>query len=404
MAQPSDIALTTIAETGDIPPAIAAAILVQVAVRLDRWMSARSPAHLIVPRMEDLTLERGGRVWWRRGRSIPASNAVAALGALLESLLARAPQRQTPPGLVYVISRATDPRHLAPIGSIREFATAVARHAPRRPMGAIDALIARHLASARAVPALDGDSTIADVRRRRRAGGTSLTTIAEDTHIPVSLLRELEWGVYDNWRLPQAAAVVAAYAERAGLDPGDVIAIIAREQRQTALVPVRGVPLALVARVKELEGSHRALPFALAAALFAALALATPSERSAPQTAAVRADVRLTPVSAGPPVREQAPADRKLVPLSPANDQRNTHGPVLRTPSRKLTRAPRRAAPPPSDAISATRANVAPDVESADQADSGPRRALVRLANAIAGDGRHRVEPFPRPAPEEPPD
>lgn len=297
MPQPSRVALTDVVRTIEIPPAVSAAILAQISVRLDRWISARRPVQVIVPRMEDVALERGGGVWWRRGRSVPAPDAVGALGCLLEALLARAPQRQAPPGLVYVVSRATDPGHLAPIGSVREFAAAVTRHAPARPLGAIDALIARHLADACGAASLGRDSTIADVRRRRRAGGTPLRTIAEDTHIPVSLLRELEWGVYDNWTLPHAASSVAAYAERAGLDPGNVLAVIGRDQQQPeTLLPVRVGPTSLAARADRVELRHHALPFALAALLVGVLAVAAPSDHAAP-TATVNAETIVRPAA-----------------------------------------------------------------------------------------------------------
>jgi hypothetical protein len=404
MAQSSRIPLLTVAGTTDIHPAVSAAILLQVAVRLDRWVSARNPQRLIVPRLEDILLERGGRVWWCRGRGMPTTAGVAALGHLLEALLSRAPERHATAGLLYVVSRATDSRHLAPIRSLREFAGAVARHAPSRPLPTIDALIASHLARASGAATVDGGSTIADVRRWRRAGGTSLKTIAADTHIPISLLRELEWGVFDNWMLPHTAQSLSAYAQRAGLEPSVVLAVVAREQQHCGtLVPVGRQPVALVAPRAGLVRDERVLPFAIAALLVGMLAATAPGD---PRTDA-------TPVAAESIVERPVPPVDRPVPASDTGKVEEPEPVAAPADDREPVRPPTTQRMGRSSRASSTRQRArivhpavlppaAPSLPVREPA-AHPDNPLRRFARALAGDGRHRVEPFPRPAAEEPP-
>jgi cytoskeletal protein RodZ len=64
-------------------------------------------------------------------------------------------------------------------------------------------------------------------RANRRARGASLAAIGADTGIPVSLLRELEWGLFDNWWSSTGAEKpLRAYADAAGLDPDAVSALV----------------------------------------------------------------------------------------------------------------------------------------------------------------------------------
>jgi cytoskeletal protein RodZ len=72
--------------------------------------------------------------------------------------------------------------------------------------------------------------TVSDVRRARRATGLSLSEIAERSRIPVSLLRELEWGYFVNWPAGHYGRTqLVRYARAAGLDDHIVIRAVAAE-------------------------------------------------------------------------------------------------------------------------------------------------------------------------------
>jgi hypothetical protein len=386
MALPTRIPLRDLVETVEIQPAQSAAIVAQVAARLDRWMAARRPDKLVVPSLEDLAIERGGRIWWRRGACVPADRTVRALGALLGALLARAPQGSAPAGLLYLASRSTDPRHLAPLTQRDEFLAAVLRHAPEEPLHAVDALLARYFAVAAGLTRLTDRASIADVRRWRRAGGMSLRTIATDTGIPVSLLRELEWGVYANWPVPHAHGSIAAYAERAGLDADAVLAIVSREQGDTS----SALPVPLARPLATADRRHGALPYAAAAALVLLLALAAPGD--APERVSVAAPPG--PVIGRPDVvpvtgpRDSTPAVRPL-PLEP-------HGREGATEVRRDSTTSSRPITPPSPPAASSPAGSTPrsTVRRSSPPSSNP---IARVGRAIVGDGRHRVEPFPKP-------
>jgi cytoskeletal protein RodZ len=402
--QPSRVALPDLLRTVELPPSVSAAIVSQVAVRLDRWATARRASRVIVPRLEDLMLERGGRVYWRRGRSLPIREAVRALGGVLDALLARAPHRQIPPPLVYLVSRATDANHLAPIESLHDLAAAISRHCPARPAAAIDAAIARWAADVCGAPSLGPDSTIADVRRRRREGGTSLKTIAGDTDIPVSLLRELEWGVYDNWPIPLAAGSIAAYAARAGLDPETVLSIVDREQetlqpRRAALPVVSSSSMMILIGRAPAGVPQQAMPFALAALLALVVALAAPSDsRTAVPApgAALSSDAVLEEAPVVEPIAtgNQEPEEAAGAATRDENTQPMKHQPRRpeRNPSTRPAASQRAASATASLARNSDRERGRP------AAGSG---AFVRLAHALTGDGRHKVAPFPRPAGEQ---
>jgi hypothetical protein len=215
--------------------------------------------------------------------------------------------------------------------------------------------------------------------------------------------------VYDNWRLPHSAGIVAAYAERAGLEPSDVLAIIAREQHQTALVPVRLERHRLVPHARVGKADHRSVPLALAAFLMVALALATPSdpetERVASAAIAPRPAARVVPAAVTPaqdPVDRVEPSRKKAsAPVSNRPAATRKHK-VAKRPPRQQSAVVSNGAPAASRAT--WESEPPGDVVTAAETQSTPRQAFARLARAIAGDGRHRVEPFPRPAVAERPD
>ena len=70
----------------------------------------------------------------------------------------------------------------------------------------------------------DNELTISDVRRARRATGLTLTQVSERSRIPVTLLRELEWGYLLNWPAGHYGRTqLVRYARAAGLDEDVVV-------------------------------------------------------------------------------------------------------------------------------------------------------------------------------------
>ncbi len=378
MAHPSRVFLDEIARSVAINPPQSAAIVSLVCSRLERWIAAKNPDNVVIPSLADLAVDRGGHLWWYRGRAVPQARAIAAVGALLDSLLQQGPPGRVPAGLLYVVARATDPRHLAPFASLADLRSAVARHAPEQPAFAIDGLLAQYLMAASGCEPLRDDSSISDVRRLRRAGGVTLPRIAEDTGIPLSLLRELEWGVFANWDPAYASGSLEAYAERAGLDSDQVMAVVRRERdaEQVTLVRVSVPPLPAPVRSKTLG----LVPFALAAALAAFVVATAPADRNARQLASVGSAAGSSARPASLTTAEAAPAPRGDV--RPAA----VPGSSKASLEKPRTRVPRRARHSPS---SSTR-SVQP---------AQSRHALARFARAVAGDGRHKVEPFPKVQP-----
>ena len=69
--------------------------------------------------------------------------------------------------------------------------------------------------------------TISDIRRARRSTGLTLSEVAEGSRIPVSLLRELEWGYFPNWPADQYGRTqLVRYARAAGLDEEIVVRVV----------------------------------------------------------------------------------------------------------------------------------------------------------------------------------
>ena len=210
---------------------------------------------------------------------------------LLETLLPSSdagPQFRIPGGLKLVVARALGTIDLPPYESLEVFAEALSRFAATDASAAIsnlvvswaDAVASRpdtgEAAESSAAPPAIADVqpfvapratdartsaeplTVSDIRRARRATGLPLATVAERSRIPVSLLRQLEWGYLFNW--PEGhygRTQLVRYARGAGLDEQLVIATIApllrdldrsaappaaREERPLA---VRPVPVAL---------------------------------------------------------------------------------------------------------------------------------------------------------------
>jgi hypothetical protein len=197
---------------------------------------------------------------------------VARAARLLESLLPgfdAAPEFRVPGALRLVVARALGTLDVPPYPSIESFGDALGRFAASDPAEVIRDLIASYSAATEAIssepaatPAdrerfwldvfapeeeseplegvepyeasatqfpLEGDTpseirgfapvTISDIRRARRATGLALAEIAMRSRIPVSLLRELEWGYFRNWPAGHYARTqLVRYARASELD------------------------------------------------------------------------------------------------------------------------------------------------------------------------------------------
>jgi hypothetical protein len=164
---------------------------------------------------------------------VAAGQSVERAGRLLESLLPgfdAPPEMRVPGALRLVVARALNTLDLPAYPTLDGFAEALTRFA-----GADTARVVRGLVvtwrtaaeAARPEPAEaatatfleSSELTISDVRRARRSTGMPLAEIAERSRIPVSLLRELEWGYFVNWPAGQyGRSQLVRYARAAGLD------------------------------------------------------------------------------------------------------------------------------------------------------------------------------------------
>ena len=73
-----------------------------------------------------------------------------------------------------------------------------------------------------------GEITVSDVRRARRATGLSIAQVAERSHIPAPMIRQLEWGYVRNWPTGlYGRTQLVRYARAAGLDEEVVVGAIA---------------------------------------------------------------------------------------------------------------------------------------------------------------------------------
>ena len=174
---------------------------------------------------------------------VAPGHSVERAGRLLDALLPGfdAPaELRTPGALRIVVARALRTLDLPPYRSVDEFARDVARFAATDHAAVVRSLCDAWMtavspqsqADANAngseveevEPADDGDLTISDIRRARRSTGLTLADVAERSRIPVSLLRELEWGYFRNWPADQYGRTqLVRYAHAAGLDEAVVI-------------------------------------------------------------------------------------------------------------------------------------------------------------------------------------
>ena len=180
---------------------------------------------------------------------------------------------------------------------------------------------------------VETELTVSDVRRARRATGLTLEQVAERSRIPRTLLRELEWGLLQNWPSGHYGRIqLVRYARAAGLDEevvvravwplidadagrevivtnqvsAPVVALVPRDHQlvDDDAVPV-GAALATVTRPQPSRRSRVLAALAIPALLAVAVAPAVlyrPSAR--PATAPVAAERRESAPSASAAQRE----------------------------------------------------------------------------------------------------
>src|SRR5262245_29317798 len=182
---------------------------------------------------------------------------VVRAAQLLEALLPVSDSGKdfrVPGGLKLVIARALKTLDLPSFPSLDSFADALGRFAATDPAAAIANIVAswsdlagtlprqavevevEPLPCARVQPFVSSRTqdvqahlsheplTVSDIRRARRATGLPLAAVSERSHIPIGMLRQLEWGYFINWPTGNYGRTqLVRYARAAGLDEALVV-------------------------------------------------------------------------------------------------------------------------------------------------------------------------------------
>ena len=170
---------------------------------------------------------------------VAADRSVERAARLLESMLPgfdAPPELRVAGALRLVLARALGILDLPPYRTLHEFADALSRFAADDTPMAVRDLVTGWCAAVESEtphPAdpLAGESlSISDVRRARRATGLTLADIADRSRIPISLLRELEWGFFANWPGGSYGRTqLVRYARAAGLDEQVIVQTVLPE-------------------------------------------------------------------------------------------------------------------------------------------------------------------------------
>ena len=169
------------------------------------------------------------------GPVVASSRPVPRAAQLLVSLLPSAKRSGEVSPLSHVIARALGEQSPG-FATLQEFVLALTPFAAHDAKAAIIELTARWAEAVRATEAAADDRAdreeldpnavvVSDMRRARRETGLSLLEISKKSRIPVSLLRQLEWGYMRNWPTGQYGRTeLSRYARAAGLNKDMVIA------------------------------------------------------------------------------------------------------------------------------------------------------------------------------------
>jgi dipeptidyl aminopeptidase/acylaminoacyl peptidase len=206
---------------------------------------------------------------------------------LLDSLLPVSDggnQFRVPGGLKLVVARALGTLDLPPFPSLDSFAEALGRFAATDPAAAITTIVTswselvgtlpreavkvevEPLPAAQVQPFVSSRTqdvrahlahdplTVSDIRRARRATGLPLASICQRSHIPIGMLRQLEWGYFVNWPTGNyGRSQLIRYARAAGLDEQLVVATLLPMIEQAERPAIVSAPPAAVsvARIDE---------------------------------------------------------------------------------------------------------------------------------------------------------
>jgi Helix-turn-helix domain len=247
MAQPFPISLLLACRCGRITIVEAAAVGKLLGRELER--DARGGAPIQVPSIGDIRLEASGHVSWSNGRDMPGVRAGRGLARVLAALVSEAERcgDRAPAALAFALARATDDQALVPLESLRDLNVIIDRLAPADPLP-ITAAFAERVGSRATAVRPETIRTVSDLRRARRDRGVSLATIASETGIPLTLLRELEWGLFDGWPSGhQTEASLRAYARAAGLPAAAVLGVVMGPRVPQPSIEMPQVPVWVVA-------------------------------------------------------------------------------------------------------------------------------------------------------------
>jgi len=229
------ISLADISAVGlRLRPSEGATIAREIALRVARGEFPGIPSQNVIRLAADGRIHIEGPV----GSGREVERAARLLEALLPGFDAP-PELRVPGALRLVLARALGTLDLPPYESLQDFADALGRFAAGDSRACISDICAAYSA-ATAVEAevpeevgrlsaggdvLPGtELTISDVRRARRATRLTLSDISERTRIPVTLLREFEWGYFVNWPSGfYGRTQIVRYARAAGLDERVVV-------------------------------------------------------------------------------------------------------------------------------------------------------------------------------------
>jgi len=146
---------------------------------------------------------------------------------LLETLLPDfGSELRVPGALRLIVARALGTLDLPPYASLESFALALSRFAAIDPWECFRQIVANRPGAPGAQVAAEGVArpldmaiTVSDIRRARRATGVPLSEISRRSRIPAHLLRELEWGYFENWPGSHIGRrLIIGYARVTGLD------------------------------------------------------------------------------------------------------------------------------------------------------------------------------------------
>jgi Tol biopolymer transport system component len=269
---------------------------------------------------------------------IVAGRSVERAARLLDAMLPgfdAPPELRAPGALRLVIARALGTLDLPAYRSLDEFAAALGRFSAPDPVAAMKDLVETWAVavSREAGPVespvdtsaagASSDLTISDVRRARRSTGLTLSDISVRSRIPVSLLRELEWGYFVNWPAGHyGRAQLVRYARAAGLDDQVVLGAVWPVLQEAARLRGSSSPIVDGAIVADLPLDNTSL-VKIESAVPAVRAGADPTRRR--RLAAAGAIAALMIVGLVPAIWNSGTTDEEPVP--PAAQAATTEAP-----------------------------------------------------------------------------